>query len=109
MTFDYTCTVNRSVATGEETDSGHAKHRDSTPYANLLCTRPTQRVISSNDGIVQVSDTQFTIRVPRSAELLIGDQITHLIDRNNRVFFGFASVVNIIKNRTHNEVILERG
>ena len=109
LQFDHTCTVKRMTPTGEETRSGHPKLKGSTEYSSLVCSRPTQKVMHSNDGIVQVSDTDFIIRVPRAATVLIGDAILDLQNSQGDVFFNSARVINLIKNRTHIEVTLERG
>ena len=106
--LDHTCTVKRMIPTGEETQSGHSGVKESTVYGSLRCSRPTQKVMHSNDGVIQVSDTDFIIRVPRLADVSIGDTIVDLQNRQNEIFFHSARVLNIIKNRTHLEVTLER-
>ena len=94
--------------TGNKSDDGHDELEIMSVYDKLRCSRPSQRVENITDEVIQVSDTQFIMMVPREAGVQIGDSVENVRTLGNEVFFQKATILNLLVNRTHVEVVMER-
>ena len=106
--FNYLCTLNRMSPTGNTLDDGHQELEDSPVYQGMICSRPSQRVTREDGELVQVSDTQFTMRVPIAADVQIGDSVTNVRKLDGEVFFQKASIINVTPLRRFTGIIMER-
>ena len=106
--FDYICNLDRMTRTGNKSDDGHDELELMPVYSKLVCSRPSQRVENITDDTIQVSTTEFTMRVPRAADVQIGDTVEDVRTLDQVVFFERATITNLLVNRTHIEVIMER-